>query len=118
MSLNKLAEKIHATAVAKGWWNNNHHRNIPEALALVHSEVSEALEEYRNAREGDDLDAIYYTGDADAKPKPEGFAIELADIIIRVLDLAQGLGIDLDLALKEKMEYNETRPTRHGGKRA
>lgn len=113
MSVSQLARRIHNTAIDKGWWNHNHNRNIPEALALIHSEVSEALEEYRVLPEGMDIEHVRYVNG-----KPEGFAVELADIIIRVLDLSQGLGIDLDVVLLEKMNYNDTRPARHGGKRA
>ena len=50
--------------------------------------------------------------------KPEGFPIELADILIRVFDLAEAWDIDLEAALQEKMAYNETRAYRHGGKYA
>ena len=88
-------------------------RNLYEALALIHSEVSEALEELRN---GSQPDAWWYN-DKDVY-KPEGFPVELADIIIRVLDLAGGLDIDMATVLEQKIEYNRTRPFRHGGKRA
>jgi hypothetical protein len=50
--------------------------------------------------------------------KPIGLPSELADIIIRVLDLAAILGIDMDAAVIEKMEYNANREHRHGGKAA
>lgn len=49
-------------------------------------------------------------------PKPEGFGPELADIVIRVLETAQENGIELLDELLEKMEYNESREIRHGGK--
>jgi NTP pyrophosphatase (non-canonical NTP hydrolase) len=50
--------------------------------------------------------------------KPEGFPSELADIMIRVMDLAEGMGVDLGKEILEKHEYNKTRPYKHGGKRA
>jgi len=50
--------------------------------------------------------------------KPVGFAVELADTLIRICDLAESAGIDLNAALKIKMNYNATRPWRHGGKLA
>lgn len=50
--------------------------------------------------------------------KPEGFGIELADVIIRVLDLCRALGIDIQRCYELKTAYNESRPHRHGGKRA
>ena len=46
----------------------------------------------------------------------EGIAVELADCIIRILDWAGHEGVDLDSIIREKMDYNRTRPYRHGGK--
>jgi NTP pyrophosphatase (non-canonical NTP hydrolase) len=83
-----------------------------DRIALIHSEASEALEEFRD---GHAPTETYYKPE---KPdKPEGVPSELADIIIRVLDLAEINGIDIDLALETKMAYNRTRPYRHGGKK-
>jgi len=108
MDIKELQIASHAIAVSKGWWEED--RNIGELLALVHSEVSEAREEWRG---GEDLAVIRTEGD-----KPVGFAVELADTLIRVADLAESIGIDLNAALKIKMAYNATRPWRHGGKLA
>ena len=74
------------------------------------SEVSEALEEYRNGR----LPTEVYTGN---NGKTEGIPIELADVIIRVLDYCGYAGIDIDATISQKHEYNKTRPYRHGGKK-
>ena len=68
----------------------------------------EALEEYRNGRIPTE---IYYDGD-----KPEGIPIELADVIIRILDYCGKEKIDIGQALNIKHEYNKTRPYKHGGK--
>ena len=56
--------------------------------------------------------------DAGIDVKPEGIPIELADVIIRVLDLCGRYGIDIEAAIREKHAYNLTREHRHGGKKA
>lgn len=93
----------------KGWHPEGEKRNIPEMLALIHSEISEALEEYRKPEAN--LQEIYYE-----KGKPEGFGVELADTVIRIGDLCGMLGIDLEKMIDTKIEFNATRPHRHGGK--
>ena len=111
MDIRDMQNNAHATACAKNWWLRENLADpncIAAKLALIHSEVSEALECVRN----DDLsprhDAL--TG------KPEGLPSELADIVIRVADLCGALNIDLDAAVKEKMAFNTTRTHRHGGR--
>lgn len=106
--INEVARQIHENAVDHGWWDEE--RGFPEVLALIHSEVSEALEEYRNGR----LPTEVYTGN---NGKPEGIPIELADVIIRVLDYCAYAGIDIENVLEVKHEYNKSRPYRHGGKK-
>ena len=110
--LREIQRTIWSTAEEHGWHGEDD--TVPVKLVMIHSEVSEALEEYRNAEEGDDLAAVYYTA---SSKKPEGFGVELADIVIRVLDLAEMVGADLTDLILAKMEYNESRPYRHGGKR-
>jgi len=114
LTLNAMRDQAYATAVEKGWWEEGQQETrIPVLLCLIHSEVSEALEAWRELPPGN-LDHIVYG----AHPKPEGFAIELADIIIRIGDLCGAYNIDLESAVKTKMAFNRTRSHRHGGKRA
>ncbi len=104
--------EIHALAVEKGWWPQTlPEGRIPEALVLIHSEISEALEEYRK---GVHPSEVLYG----EKGKPEGFAIELADVLIRLRDLCEALDIDLEEMVSIKHKFNKTRGFRHGGKKA
>ena len=111
MRITNTQYQIWNTAEEHGWHEGD--LNIPERLALIHAEVSEALEDYRKSTEDSDLAEIRWNGE-----KPDGFAVELADIVMRVLDLAEQLDIDLETMIGVKMAYNKTRPYRHGGKRA
>lgn len=102
-------QDVHNLAVAKGWWNDGKRLElIPEKLALVHSEISEALEDYRSGKRPTDW---YRQGE-----KPCGFGVELADAVIRIMDLAEAFGVDLGASMAQKHAYNAKRPERHGGK--
>jgi len=98
--INNLCKQVH-TANEKWWTDINTGerltRNVGEMLALVHSEVSEALEGHRKNLPDDKL------------PHRPMIEVELADAIIRIFDLAAGLGLDLGGAYVEKMAYNATR---------
>lgn len=99
-----LAKEIHQTAVDHGFWDNP--RNTGEMLMLVVSELAEALEEDRAGT------APYYI----VAGKPEGFAIEMVDALIRILDTLGALELDqsIDELIRIKMTYNNTRPHMHG----
>ena len=104
--LDKLAKRAFDHADSRGFHDPT--GTLPEWLALVHSEVSEALEAYRDGE-----DAMHFREDG----KPEGVPSELADVVIRVAHIAQRMGFSLHDAVEKKMAYNATRPFKHGGKR-
>ena len=104
LKINDFAKEVHENAVKHGWWDEE--RSFGEIIALCHSELSEALEEYRGKK-----DMLYCN-----VKKPEGIAVEMADCIIRILDWAAKNDIDLEFVMQLKHKYNVTRPYRHGGK--
>lgn len=119
MMLNELSKEIHDNAVSHGWWDEP--RNLLEIAALCHSEISEAVEEYRAGRplayvNKFDGETVYYESDMKSwgGRKPEGIAAEMADCLIRILDWFGHEGLDVDAIVREKMEYNRKRPYKHG----
>lgn len=123
-SITKLMEASHKTAKEKGWWDEGD-RGLPELIALMHSELSEALECVRN---GDDITQIQHnekerkllklqnSDEQSIVNKPEGVASEFADVLIRIFDACEKHKIPLAQALEEKMIYNTLRSYRHGNK--
>lgn len=110
MNINDCVQEAYTNAKEKGWHDKE--RSIGDLICLMHSELSEALEEHRNGRTPQE---IYYNPE---KPnKPEGIPIELADCVVRVFDFCGLYGIDLEHALRIKMDYNTSRPYRHGDKK-
>ncbi|MDO8661869.1 MAG: hypothetical protein Q7K98_01425 [Candidatus Omnitrophota bacterium] len=95
-SINNFIRECHKVAKSKGWWLDI--RNDGELIALMHSELSEALEAMRKGG------------------KKEELAEELADCCIRIFDYCGARKIDLEKALVKKIEYNKGRPYRHGKK--
>lgn len=111
-SISTISKLVHKTAKEKGWWDSP--RTVGDCIALMHSELSEALEEYR--KHGT-VSLTYQDETQDGSlGKPEGFVIELADCVIRIMDFCELHDLDLEDAILRKAEYNMTRSYRHGGK--
>ena len=102
-NLNSLAKKINETAHEKGFYDKR------ESNEAYMNEVSELHEAFRNGQLYKMTDKILDMTYAEE---------ELADIIIRALDTSHQLGLDINAAVNKKMEYNLTRPYRHGNKKA
>lgn len=127
MNITDLVKEAYETSKSKGFHDSYNGKPPPtfgDRIALMHSELSEALEEYRN---GVPVGKIYYknkhltpmadyTDETPATEKPEGIPIELADVVIRIADFCGKYEIDLDRAIKIKLAHNKTREKRHGGK--
>jgi len=94
--INDFIRECHRIAREKGWWEKE--RNDGELIALMHSELSEALEAMRE------------------HSKKEDIAEELADCCIRIFDYCGAKDINLEKTLLKKIEYNKSRPYRHGKK--
>jgi hypothetical protein len=139
-----LSDAVRLNNFEKGWrTEDSEPRNVGELVSLIHSEATEVLEawrdhepglwfEYPTAGRGFVSSEINFkpaipateimVGDNDPEEmilgKPQGMAAELADIIIRVLDTADELNLPVVDAVLYKHRYNQTRPFRHGGKKA
>lgn len=98
--LNQYAAEVHE-ANAK-WWLDLHtgeriNRNVGELLMLCVSELAEAMEGHRKNLPDDKL------------PHRKMFEVELADCVIRILDISAGMDLDLEGAYQEKMAFNAQR---------
>lgn len=116
--INKLAVEVYENNKAQGFWDDGlhlletaessdiedviNHMLVAQRIALIHSELSEALEADRKNLNDDKL------------THRKGLEVELADALIRILDMAGGLEMDLGGAIEEKLAYNKTRPFKHG----
>ena len=96
--IRELQKRAYDIATDKGWWDEGNEASFGENIALMHSELSEALESYRE----DGLNPH--------------IGVEFADVVIRIMDVCEYIGIDLETAIIQKMRQNADRPYRHGGK--
>ncbi len=100
-SFSRASSKVHLCAGRHGFWKWN--SNIPEKIALMHSELSEMLEALRHGNPP-----------SEHIPDFSGAEEELADLVIRAMDIAVKMDYKLAEAILAKMKFNETRPYKHG----
>lgn len=102
--LDDLSLDIHKIAISKGWWEKE--RNDGELIALMHEELSEGLSGLRHGNPP-----------SDHIPQFSAIEEELADAVIRILDMGQARNYRIAQAIIAKMAFNETRAHKHGGKK-
>lgn len=106
-SFNKLSEDIHEWAVRKGFWEQNPismtNEQLSSKISLIHCELAEATEGLRHHNPPDEH-----------IPQFSSVEVELADAIIRIMDLSVAMRLRLAEAIVAKMKFNGTRPYKHG----
>jgi NTP pyrophosphatase (non-canonical NTP hydrolase) len=110
LAFDKMMDEVKQLNTEKGWRTGN--TTFGEYIALLHSEVSETLESYRDHKLDDATEIVY----GKHIPKPEGVGAELADVLIRILDMCDIYDIDLAFEYDRKMRYGWTRNYQHGGR--
>lgn len=102
LGFNGLSTEVHNWAVSRGFWEGEG-CSVGEKIALMHSELSEALEAQRNGNPPDDK-----------IPEFSGLEAELADVIIRIMDFALKHNLHVGKAVIAKIAHNHSRPYKHG----
>lgn len=121
----RMTAEVREINIEKGWRDEG--KSFDEYIALLHSELSEALEAYRDHRLTDATEPVKAIWSEPKKfepaksigrttPKPEGVGSEFADVLIRLLDTCDVFGIDLQAEYERKVAFNRTRPYQHGGR--
>lgn len=103
-ALDDLAKEVHQINVEKGFWEDRENKNFGEMVALMHSELSEALEAHRKDLKDDKL------------THRKGIDVELADCLIRIMDYCGAYDVPIGDIVREKINYNKSRPFKHGKK--
>jgi NTP pyrophosphatase (non-canonical NTP hydrolase) len=114
-SFAQMQSEIREVNVANGWYDGAE-RPFGDDVSLLHSEVSEMYEAFRQWGL-DDATVQESARGTGQPPKPEGVGSEAADVLIRLLDTCDRHGIDLGAEYERKLAHNRTRGYRHGGKR-
>lgn len=116
-TMENLQKNLHANSKDKGFWEGPDNQNIPTKLMLIVSEVAEAMEAHRV---GNPLSTKLHA-DGEVIDKVDinktVFAEEMADVVIRVMDLCEHMGIELGRVILAKANYNKGREKMHGGKK-
>lgn len=102
----RYSRRAYETAREKGFWDVMDATDVmalPARIALIHSELSDALTGYRDGNPPDKR-----------LPEFDTLTVELADAVIRIMDLAVGLGLPVGAAVEAKMDYNAAREPLHG----
>lgn len=120
-TISELQERAYRQSADKGFHDNEPTEGRAllslnaERIALIHSELSEALEELRNGWAANET--YYPNATIGDNGKPEGVPSEMADVVIRVLDFCGANNIDLESMILEKLDYNASRSRMHNGKK-
>jgi NTP pyrophosphatase (non-canonical NTP hydrolase) len=128
----EMTAEVREINIEKGWRpadGGPGTNTFGDYIALLHSELSEALEAYRDWRLRDETGPKHpfdndgsgcctwcEAPDHNGPYKPEGVGSELADVLIRLVDTCDVFGIDLKAEYRRKVAYNRTRPFQHGGR--
>jgi hypothetical protein len=122
-SIPGLLREIRELTTAKGWRDNFGDAPAPRTgpwfaayCALASSEISEALDAYRDKVWSDTNPPTLAEDETDTPGKPVGVGPELADALIRILDMVDIWNIDIGHELNRVLDYNWTRPYKHGGR--